>query len=208
MGKTATIDVTMNDPRLRRLRRLHTVPRWNGVPTIKGQMVDAHSFHVMWIALWLVNRLEISKHVVTNLLIYCLLHDEPEAVTGDLPSPSKKVIGDVLKQWELSRDFAVPVDDLTRYIAKAADCLEALMFCFEEQELGNRSLEGIVLDISAKLRDTIYGLRAELSWGPVHEISGPELEEELWEIVHPQRHPVLDEINNPVEGDDMDDIPF
>lgn len=118
----------MRDVRtFRWLRRLSVVPRWSVMPTIRKQNVAEHSFHVASLSMWLVglHARGYNGKFELEVLRYALTHDVKEAIDGDMPSPSKKT---------------EPVDasDQVKVVVKTADVLEAMLFMYEEQLMGNR----------------------------------------------------------------------
>lgn len=146
--------VDMNSKRVRRLRRLSTVRRWAVLPTIRTQSVAEHSFHVAHIALWLLEKLPgvdaepFPAAFERTLLYYALIHDETEAITGDIPSPGGGNHALPGKSKEYEKTFGLGTAtldedqfDLVIYdILKLADLLEAWLFIKEEQSLGNDTL--------------------------------------------------------------------
>src|SRR5688572_22923107 len=84
--------VRMDDTRMRRIRRLSSVPRWSGVPMIRQQFVDSHTLHVIPIALWL-NKNAKWQQRPGDVALASLTHDEGEAVYGDVPAPAKRIDG-------------------------------------------------------------------------------------------------------------------
>lgn len=203
--------MNMSEQRLLRLRRLSVVPRWNGVPTLRGQTVDAHCFHVSAIALWLTEFHREANYISRgDLLLYCLLHDEDEGVTGDVPAPAKGIpgLGKALKDFKEARGYYTPSTPDVATIVKCADCLEALVFCLEDQQLGNRTLTRIEEDIREKFRQA-WG---HFEWDFKTHGSKPPSEymvDLIWSILDQQEHPVLNEVRyltHPPEDDS--DIPF
>lgn len=120
------------------------------IPTIQKQSVAEHSFHVAHIALWLSEQREWDdgSHKY-EILYYALIHDETEAITGDIPSPAGKLhLPGKSKAYETYFNHGtVSASKEIQQIIKMADCLEALLFCNEEYRLGNRGMEGIHHDI-------------------------------------------------------------
>ena len=82
-----------------------------------------------------------------------MAHDESEAISGDIASPYKKgAIGEAIKNYEKAvglglKDSEQVISDL---IIKLADLLEALLFTYEEQKMGNQTLEAVQDDIRDK----------------------------------------------------------
>lgn len=184
----------MTPERMRRLRRLSSVPRWSGVPMIRTQMVDSHSMQVAPIALWLAEfhqRLGPNRRT-DEILMRCLIHDEGEAVYGDPPSPSKKITGAAIKQFDIDKGYGGHPSEDVAILCKCADCLEALIWCEEEQALGNASLEYVREDILAKL-DIAW---AKFDWdaGRGDKPTARGLTTTLWKMLHISRHPVMEEV--------------
>lgn len=155
-------DLLLTAERMRRLRRLSIVPRWTVVPTIQNQNVAEHTFHVAWLALWLTelhNRHASEAQLVSpaTVMLQALVHDEAEALSGDIAAPYKKGdIGEAIKEYERARNLGFASNGLAaRLIVKIADLFEALLFCDEEQDLGNHSLALVRVDIYVNL---------ELAW--------------------------------------------
>lgn len=117
------------------LRRLAAVPRWAVMPTIKQQSVAEHSFHVCCLALWLL-RFHAEKDQETlclHVLLRALEHDKDEAKYGDTPSPTKPRPNYHGKSQ-------------AEIVVKCADKLEAILFVYEEQLLGNRIGTNVLYD--------------------------------------------------------------
>ena len=177
--------------RFRRLRRLAIVPRWTVIPTIQRQTVAEHSFHVAHIALW-VSRYHLVAFdgcLDEEILYYALIHDEAEAITGDIPSPaSAEAIPGKSEAFEKANDLgAVSADDGVRRILKIADLLEALLFVYEEKRLGNKGLWDIEVDILARLKVAV--LRTE--W--LNSETNPnQLKTEFCKVYAPETDPVYD----------------
>lgn len=139
-----------------RLRRLSVIPRWTTVPTIRGQNTAEHSFHVAWIAAWFGEFSKPNTFDLARLLWAAIVHDEPEAISGDIASPYKKgAVGEAIKKHESDKGFGIhgmtPLTKQELCILKMADLFEALLFIIEEKHLGNASLDGVYQDIWLKL---------------------------------------------------------
>ena len=145
----------MSDQRMRRLRRLKTVPRWTVIPTLKSQNVAEHSYNVACLALWLArHHVKYCDGSADAALVYAaIIHDEAEALTGDIPSPARhSTLPGKSDAYEAQnglgvRAFAPDVQT----IVKMADMFEALWFVREEQAFGNTTLDPISKDIGTKL---------------------------------------------------------
>ena len=101
--------------RMRRLMRLNEVPRWSVIPVIKPQSVAEHTFGVMVMMEWLCNTEPVFNFATNqpDALRIALWHDSMEAVTGDMPSPTKKIDYDPKMSQESK-------------IVKIADALKAI----------------------------------------------------------------------------------
>ena len=108
---------------VRNLRRLSHVPRCTILRTIRDTNVAEHTFHVMWIYVWLCARC--SYPVSTTEFISVLNHDENEAFTGDIPASQKS-----WREPESTFDA----------ILQVADKMEFILYCDEERQMGNTTL--------------------------------------------------------------------
>jgi len=132
----------MSDSRLQDLLALSIVPRWSIVPHLRAQSVAEHSFRVAAIALEIAQRLNkgvtpSSVVIERNVLMWALVHDGPEAETGDIPYPIKKL----LPQGEIRRaEYAVcpwyaewltSIHPAERIVVKVADKIEEVLFLKE-----------------------------------------------------------------------------
>lgn len=120
------------------------VTRWNSVAVHRSQNVAEHSFMTSMYAL------ELAKHVYPKidaeeklkLLEHCLWHDIPEVVTGDMPTPLKRIIETrhpgLIESIEVQAcpqayqlKQALNGTPLQR-LAKLADMLDAIVFLHHE----------------------------------------------------------------------------
>lgn len=133
----------MSNDRLQDLLNLAIVPRWSIVPHRRSQSVAEHSFRVAAIALEItrgINRGMFHPSAVLlehRVLLWALVHDGPEAETGDIPSTIKKqlpegIISSMernLCSWYDAEFKWVPAQE--RSIVKIADKVEELLFMTE-----------------------------------------------------------------------------
>ena len=121
--------------------RLMYVNRWNMVPTSREQSVAEHSYNVVVIAEEIAKRINLRQGERTVdidwLRKYGILHDQLEALTGDIPTPTKSLLSDIhpmifdrvakrldpRHREELSR-----CPSIERAIVKSADFIEAILY--------------------------------------------------------------------------------
>ena len=129
----------MNIPRIRaggQVRRFHTIP------TIGHQTVAEHSWGVAILILVL------NPLASTELLRAALLHDVPEADTGDMPAQVKwanPMLAHELEEVEQTvmeeLDIVPLLTPAERLFLKAADKLDGMWTCYEQRCLGNKNME-------------------------------------------------------------------
>ncbi len=136
--------------------RLQTVPRWGIVRTIQKQTVAEHSFYVALIAPRIAIKLyrwSPADPRMYDLHRYALLHDQLEAVTGDVPAIAKTCVdeqriaamfGDHIEEDPLA-------DDELRAIVKVADLYETARFLATEMSMGNIGVRHVFIDVCDKL---------------------------------------------------------
>lgn len=112
--------------------RSSDVNRWQIVRTSRHQSVAEHTFNVMLIALDIADSMGIEDQ--PSIMKCALMHDLPEVLTGDVATPTKRVldIGDRLEQIEALISYrgikTQDYGDLIRHIVKMADLVEAAHF--------------------------------------------------------------------------------
>jgi putative hydrolase of HD superfamily len=160
----SVLDLLLHANQLKRVPRTGWVMRG----LVDAESVSDHAFGVAFIALVLAHMMEQSVDVAKVLTI-ALLHDLPEGVLGDIPSPAlssalsnaKRAAEDEvlstmlsglprLEQWRVWwREFeerASPEGKLVRDADRLDLLLQAYVY---EQTTGNRWLEEFWLDTSA-----------------------------------------------------------
>lgn len=133
---------------IKRLREAGNVQRFHTLRMIIPEDVAKHSFNLAHLLMW-VTKGQASR----NLILYALSHDMGEYVTGDIPSPVKKVLwGNPLQGMEDAAAFdACPWAAENRltveevHIFKLCDNLDGLLKCAEEYQMGNPSIRSILL---------------------------------------------------------------
>lgn len=115
------------------------VKRYHTVTTLQAETVGHHSHGVALLCLLL------RPDASAALLTAALRHDLAEHITGDIPSPAKRLygIGEQVSNIEETLLAAawIPSPELTADEArtlKIADIAQGALFCVREVELGNR----------------------------------------------------------------------
>ena len=149
--------------------RLKRVPRtgWVMRGVVDGESVSDHSFGVAFIALALAQVAEPDVDT-TKLLTMALIHDMPEAVLSDIPSPAlrhlssdvkamaeRHVLGDLLAElpeleiWRVWWKELEERSSLEARLVRDADLLDMLLQAYVyEETTGNRWLEEFWRDVS------------------------------------------------------------
>jgi putative hydrolase of HD superfamily len=150
--------------------QLKSVPRsgWAMRGLVDAESVSDHTFGVAFIALLLAHMTEQSVDLA-KLLTLALLHDLPEAILGDIPSPASRYLPPGAKQKAESEALAILLKELPRLerwqvwwkefedrtsvegrLVHDADRLDMLIQAFVyEQTTGNRWLEEFWTDATA-----------------------------------------------------------
>ena len=117
------------------------VTRYHTVNLIRRQSVGEHTYGVM-VMLNLLTGFSVSP----GLYEAALLHDVPEAETGDVPSPTKRAMASqgwddfelkVLGRYGLGRPLLTPEE---KRLLALADMLEGLRYTVQEVRMGNLEL--------------------------------------------------------------------
>lgn len=113
--------------RLTDLLALTYVPRWSIVPMLRTQSVAEHSHRVAVIALELEARLMWGGHPME----WAVIHDAPEARSGDIPHTFKSSLAGLedaeygALDWSYNTTPNAPFDTSDKHIVKMADLIEA-----------------------------------------------------------------------------------
>jgi 5'-deoxynucleotidase YfbR-like HD superfamily hydrolase len=121
------------------------VVRYHTITTLVKETVGHHSHGVAMICMIL------DPSVRGNVLRAALLHDLPEHVTGDIPSPAKRIHGIGAQVKSLEADLMCQAGFSERYLEpreqrllKLADLAQGAMFCAREITLGNRKMSAVM----------------------------------------------------------------
>lgn len=130
--------------KLRAARRAGRVLRYHTSGMVWRENVAEHTFNVMNILMVMTD-----GQMSHRLLEAALLHDQGEYVSGDIPSPVKKLLGPGARQISLLEEQGIntihnkgepKLTDWEYLLLKVADNLDGLLKCTEEVELGNKEL--------------------------------------------------------------------
>lgn len=162
--------------------RVGHVHRWNIVRTAREQTIGEHMYRVWLIVQEVCRVANIDSHVAQIASDFALLHDLPEVVTGDIPTPMKQFIETryprMLLQYERSidADVAMSLTAATTYplaavIVKISDLFEAVLF-LQVEGMGARASD-IKKELEMVLENKIEQARAyypDVNWTAVDEL--------------------------------------
>lgn len=128
----------MSTRRINDLLNLAHVQHWHNVPTLRKPSVAEHSYRVVALTMEICEILEVNEIDTLDALRWATIHDGPEAETGDLPGPIKKLLPvglwtrleGLLCPW-----FTINIRTIPRQIVRVADRLETLLFIMEAGRL-------------------------------------------------------------------------
>ena len=111
-----------------------TVRRYHTLPTLMNQSVGEHSANVALFT-W-----HILGPCTAHPIMAALVHDLPEQVFGDIPSPVKKMLNlDEAEQHALTEiNLAFALSPAEHWAVRFADALDGLIFALREFNMGNR----------------------------------------------------------------------
>ncbi len=144
--------ITSEKPRQgaeRELRLFSYVGRWQIVQVNRRQTLTDHLYHVALLAWRLVEDCGLRSKMDLNMedvFREALLHDLPETLSGDIPSPVHQKVkqNPEWKSWLTARVteffpwYEEKPTSAVKYIVSVCDLLEACLFLKEEVEMGNR----------------------------------------------------------------------
>lgn len=168
------------------ISRTESVVRWQGVKILgKRKNISEHCYETAIYSLIMFNQLGLERYGIDkgDLLQCSLIHDIPEAYTGDMPvsakqrKPEIKAILDELEkevqQDDLpilfNKEFNLP----TKFITKVADYLCVRNELLEEIGLGNKTRE---IKAATQVVNRIYETVFE---GERYKSISPELKREI-----------------------------
>lgn len=132
------------------------VTRWNRVRMNRPQSVGEHTFRVLAILMELYEKLNLTAATAGRMFRYALIHDGPEAFTGDLPANFKRYVSEgQLRNMEESECPWYQQERLHTYgdermLVEVADSLEAYTWaCL------HGAPEDVLMDVHDKLMERV-----------------------------------------------------
>ncbi|POZ89842.1 HD family hydrolase [Petrotoga sp. SL27] len=142
--------------------RLVTMTRWNKNHRNIKSSVASHTFFVFLISYILALKANLQVKEIYDIMIASILHDLPEAFTGDVISPTKRkvsgleeIIGEIekdfIKDWynhksilkekikKFENHIYAPFENDYGPYVKTSDLIAALIECFLEISTGNQN---------------------------------------------------------------------
>lgn len=137
------------------IRGAARVKRFHTQPIIGENTVGQHTFNVIGLICACVP----PQALRPQLLQAALLHDVPERVAGDVPSPTKRSapgLKQAMDSFESKVLREAGIADMADYLSateldwlKLADSLDGFLFCVEQMQMGNQSNNDAAANFSA-----------------------------------------------------------
>ncbi len=139
--------------------RLSSIKRWGIIEMSREQSVAEHSYNVALIAGALACAIFEDKCCIVNEVVeWALVHDMPELVSGDIPTPVKRHLGAALYEMEEHmfpklmerKNEASPAALATVKLADFVDAIQfAQRFCIDPRK--DRILADMTLKMNAHI---------------------------------------------------------
>lgn len=164
------------------------IKRWNIINTTRQQTLAEHLFNVAMIADTILNKLG-NEEYRDITLAWALIHDVPEVVCGDTPTPTKKrmeelgwdmekIYNDIDPTYKATKETAEEVGfGLPWKVVKAADLMEAIHF-LTENGVGVHAKE-VANNIHVKLNTHIE--KHFINSAPIREVFNEIMAGEIYE---------------------------
>jgi HD superfamily phosphodiesterase len=111
--------------------RIQAVKRWHMIDTTRTQNLAEHSANVAMLAMLIASTTTIEFFdTYTYVGAVALVHDLPEAFTGDIPSHTKKMLSgvDALEKLVTPRNFILEARASTMILIKMCDIADGIRF--------------------------------------------------------------------------------
>lgn len=141
-----------------KVRALRHIRRFNFEYCNRYETVAEHSLFVSLLAMDAAHILNMD---VGLAVIAAMLHDAPEAVTGDIPFLVKRAISNAEEiDYRAAAELGIgPAVDEYQELVGYCDAMELAMYIQEEQASGNKTLDTIYAETLARLvRHTLWPL--------------------------------------------------
>lgn len=132
---------------------LVNVERWGTTPRLRRTTVASHSFEVCWTIDWVIETVLEDGAVPSSewrrLMRSAMRHDQTEGLTGDVPSPPKRLglvnedMGPFYKAYPRVGK-SDPASSHSKLLLKMADRLCMLRDAQAEEQMGNRIYSEII----------------------------------------------------------------
>lgn len=116
---------------LESVMRIQAVKRWHMIDTTRTQNLAEHSANVAMLAMLIALTASIEFFdTYTHVGAVALVHDLPEAFTGDIPSHTKKMLSgvDALERLVTPRHFILEARTSTMMLIKMCDIADGIRF--------------------------------------------------------------------------------
>ena len=153
---------------LEAIMRLQAVKRWHMIETNRTQTLAEHSANVALLATWIAFTSPLNSFTSPYAIaVMALLHDMPEAFTGDVPSHSKRHLTgiDRLEEGVMPSDFTLLMPSPTandKMLLKMCDLADGIRFIRVHgvDATGVHAQEGL----EAQLQERRYHAENGLKW--------------------------------------------
>lgn len=166
-----------------RLRLCH-VKRWHIVRVAREQTVAEHSYNVWVITDKLLEFCAFSERERRLALEWALVHDEPEALFGDIPTSAKRASGKLdaavgelnssCIRWATVRDMCDTENTHIRALVKIADTVEAIWFLRQEAVSYHAKtvVELLCAQLAQLLGDTPFFVKGDAARHYIRNLTG------------------------------------
>lgn len=126
----------MSQYALKDLLRLDLVPRWQLEPMLRTQSVAEHSFRVAAIVMDLCDAFQADPDVQAGAVMWAIMHDGPEAETGDIDYRVKQYVKSAIELYETEKcpwagKAKVMIPRMAIILVKIADYIEGAAYAWK-----------------------------------------------------------------------------
>lgn len=169
------------------MRAGHT-KRWNIINTTRQQTLAEHLFNVTMITQTLCERCGMPDIFTIAALEWALMHDIPEVVAGDPPSPTKQRMRqmgfDIEKMYDTIDPSYTKAKEAAKeigadYIVKLADMLEGVKF-LSENGVGKHSKK-VLSEMSRKMYNHLGSMPPYINYNDAFSVVQDVLDGDTYE---------------------------